>query len=401
MTYSILIAGTVPLLFLYIVKWLNFFETHRPKLIYIALAWGAVAFGLSYLVNHPLIPILGRPFVAIRIGPSVEEIFKSLILLYLVRRSDYTYFVDGAIYGFAVGVGFAVAENMLYLSRVDVSTGVIIAITRAFSASVLHGSSTALVGMVIGGFPLGRIVHPLLTLIIGWALAIAYHTTYNDLAFKNYGQMGLIVISGIAFAGLLVVAAAIMWGLRRERRRLRKSLGRNTGVSEGEIGLVQRIEDLDLLLAPVHKRFGESKREQVANVLILAAQLAMKQAQMKRTRDAELRTELAAEVSELKRQLKRQRHEVGMYAMTYARTLVPKTTWSLWVRLGQTLGSMPPTGQNLWRQLDARVAPSAVASESVYVRIGRALAARAQTDAARGGNLPEGIQRFLRWGPRG
>ena len=401
MTSSILIAGTIPLLFLYIVKWLNFFETHRPKLLYIALGWGVVAFGFSYLVNHPLIPILGRPFVATHIGPSVEEVFKSLILLYLVRRADYTYFVDGAIYGFAAGVGFAVAENMLYLSRVDVSTGVILAITRAFSASVMHGSSTALVGIVIGGFPLGRAFHPLITLIVAWAIAIAFHTTYNELAYKNYGQMGLIVVCGTAFAGLLVVVGALVWGLRRERRRLRKSLGRNTGVSKGEVGLVQRIEDLDLLLAPVQKRFGESKREQVANVLVLAAQLAMKQAQMKSTRDAELRTELAAEVSELKRQLKRQRHEVGMYAMTYARTLVLKTTWSLWVRLGQTLGSMQPTGQNLWRLLDARVAPSVVASESVYVRVGLALATRAQTDAARGGNLPEALQRFMHWGPRG
>ena len=90
MTSSILIAGTIPLLFLYIVKWLNFFETHRPKLLYMALGWGVVAFGCSYLVNHPLIPILGRPFVATHIGPSVEELFKSLILLYLRQKAQWT-----------------------------------------------------------------------------------------------------------------------------------------------------------------------------------------------------------------------------------------------------------------------------------------------------------------------
>src|ERR1700690_1769970 len=160
MIYSILIAGAIPLLFLYLVKWLNFFETHRPKLIFLALGWGAVASGLSYLVDHPLVPIFGRQFISTHIAPGVEEIFKSLILIYLVRRADYAYFVDGAIYGFAAGIGFPVSENMLYLSRVDVNTGLIVAIARAFSASVMHGGSTALVGIAIGGFPLGRVVHP-------------------------------------------------------------------------------------------------------------------------------------------------------------------------------------------------------------------------------------------------
>src|SRR5947209_644409 len=110
MVYSILIASLVPLAFLFIVHWLNFFGTHRPNLIFIALAWGAISVLLSYLVDHPLVPIVGRPIVGVRIGPAVEEIFKSLVLLYLVRRADYSYFVDGAIYGFASGVGFAVAE---------------------------------------------------------------------------------------------------------------------------------------------------------------------------------------------------------------------------------------------------------------------------------------------------
>ena len=76
MVYSILIASVVPLAFLYIVRWLNFFETNRPGSLLLALGWGVVAFAMSYLVDHPLVPIFGRPIVAIRIGPAVEEILK-------------------------------------------------------------------------------------------------------------------------------------------------------------------------------------------------------------------------------------------------------------------------------------------------------------------------------------
>jgi RsiW-degrading membrane proteinase PrsW (M82 family) len=358
MIYSILIASIVPLFFLYLIKWLNFFETHRPNLIFAALAWGAVSMGLSYLVDHPLVPIIGRPAVAIYVGPAVEEIWKSLILLWIVRRSDYTYFVDGAIYGFAVGIGFAVAENMLYLSRVDVNTGLIVAITRAFSSSVMHGGSTALVGIVIGGFPLARALHPLVALIVGWAIAIAYHMTYNDVAFKNWGAKGLWVISGIAFAGLTVVALTIFWGLRRERSRFRRALGLKTGVSKGEAQLVRNLDDLEALLAPVAARFGAAKREQVANVLLLTAQVAMKRTQMKSCRDRELQRELADELAAAKRTLADQRHAVGIYVMSFVRSIVPKTTWSLWARLEQRLDTASAAHGSMYAQaqaaLDAR-----------------------------------------------
>jgi RsiW-degrading membrane proteinase PrsW (M82 family) len=360
MVYSILIASLVPLIFLYLIKWLNFFETHRPNLIFAALAWGAVSMGLSYLVDHPLVPILGRPAVATHIGPAVEEIFKSIILLWLVRRSDYTYFVDGAIYGFAVGIGFAVAENMLYLSRVDVSTGIIVSITRAFSSSVMHGGSTALVGIAIGGFPLARALHPLVALLVGWALAIAYHMTYNELAFKTWGKVGLWVITGVAFGGLTVVALAIFWGLRRERNRLRRALGMRAGMSKGEAKLIRNLDDLEAVLAPVETRFGAAKREQVAAVLLLTAQLSMKQAQMKGCRDRELQRELAGEISAAKRTLAEQRHAVGIYVMSFVRSIVPKTTWSLWARLEQRLAAPPPASGSMYARaqaaLDARAA---------------------------------------------
>jgi hypothetical protein len=87
------------------------------------------------------------------------------------------------------------------------------------------------------------------------------------------------------------------------------------------------------------------KREQVANVLLLGAQLGLKQDLMRKTKDPELRAELDQEISETKRDLKRQRHDVGMYAMSYARSIVPRTTWSLWALVGQTLTRIEARGQ--------------------------------------------------------
>src|SRR5260370_852601 len=87
-SYSILIASVIPLVFLYLVKWLNFFETHRVSLILLALVWGAISVELSYQVSHPMALVLGKQFVGTHTAPLVEEIFKSLGLLYLIRRAD-------------------------------------------------------------------------------------------------------------------------------------------------------------------------------------------------------------------------------------------------------------------------------------------------------------------------
>jgi hypothetical protein len=287
------------------------------------------------------------------------------------------------VYGFASGIGFAIAENMLFLSRVDMDTGLILGVTRAFLASVLHGSTTALVGIAVAGFPLGRLNHPLVAWVIGLTVAIAIHTAYNNTAFHHFvfGQAGLLVLAAIAFSALLLVAVAILWGLRRERGRLRKSLGVRAGISKGEAMLVQRIDDLDGLLAPIEERFGELKREQVANVLLLAAQLAMKQDQIRKTNDPELRTELAVQITETKRDLKQQRHEVGMYVMSYVRSIMPKTTWSLWARLEQILTKLETPRMNLWNALGAKLVVHDSTGTGLHARIQAELDARMRTAA--------------------
>jgi RsiW-degrading membrane proteinase PrsW (M82 family) len=384
-SYSILIASVIPLVFLYLVKQLNFFETHQARLIILALVWGAVSVELSYQVSHPMALVLGKQFVSTHTAPFVEEIFKSLILLYLVRRASTTFFVDGAVYGFATGIGFAIAENMLYLSRVDVGTGMVVGTVRAFVSSLGHGSTTALVGMALAGFPLGRVDHPLFRWLVGLTVAIALHTAYNNTAFHHFvfGQTGLLVLAAINFSALLLVAVAIVWGLRRERKRLHKSLGM-AGASKGEARLVQHLDDLDDLLAPVEARFGELKREQAVNALLLGAQLAMKQDQIRHTKDPELRAALAVQITEMKRDLKQQRREVGMYVMSYVRSIMPKTTWSLWVRLEQILTKIGTPGTNLWNTLEAKLAGQGSEGNSVHALVQAGLDARDRAAATAG-----------------
>ena len=383
LTYSIVMASVIPLAFLLVVKWLNFFETHRMRLVLLALVWGAFAVELSYQVSHPMRLVLGQEFVVTHTAPFVEEVFKSLILLYLVRRADTTFFVDGAIYGFASGIGFAIAENMLYLSRVDVDTGVVVATLRGFLAAMGHGSLTAIVGMAVAGFPLGPINHPLLRWVVGVATSTAIHTGFNRTAWHHFANpnAGLMVMAAINFSLFLLVCLLVLWGLRREHVKLRKAFAGKSGQSSGEARLVRHAGDLEELLAPVEARFGEVKREQAATALLLAAQLAMKQDQIRKTRDPEVRAELAPQITQLKLDLRKARHAVGMYVMTYVRSIMPKATWSIWARIGQIIARREPPQQSLWSMLEPRLVGHNAAAGNMYALVLAEIQARAESPA--------------------
>lgn len=313
MTYELLLAVVVPLGFVALVCWLNYFETERLRYVLLALLWGAFAVELSYQVNHPIRLVLGPEFTSIHVGPVVEEIFKSLVVVFLVRRGKTTFFVDGAIYGFAAGIGFTIAENLLYISRVDLSTGIVVATLRAFLGSAGHGSETAIVGMAIAGLPLGKLgSHPLVAWVTGLAMSMVLHTLVNETAFHHFvlGTTNVLVIAAINFTTLALVVGIMLWGLRRAKAALPGWM-RLSGMPESEVVLASKIDDLAIALRPVKARLGSGARDKAAAVVLAAARLAMKQAQIRANTDPEMDKPLGNEADRLVRELEAARTAAG------------------------------------------------------------------------------------------
>ena len=88
--------------------------------------------------------------------PGVEELVKAVVLVDQVRRPSFTYFVDGAILGFAAGTGFAMIENLVYLLGAPAADGLGLSINRVFGASLMHGTACALVGVALWRGRFGR-----------------------------------------------------------------------------------------------------------------------------------------------------------------------------------------------------------------------------------------------------
>ncbi len=185
---ALAVATLIPFGYLYWISQRDFFETRKVRLIQISFVWGLVAYGLAYLIQSNIIQqgILTGDQVVRYSAPILEELLKGAILLYLIRRADFTYFVDGAIYGFTVGIGFAIIENFEYIIN-NPSAAIALALMRVLSTNLIHATASGSIGIALGlarferSGSMRRIGYLLLSILV----AVGIHMGFNNLVSNN------------------------------------------------------------------------------------------------------------------------------------------------------------------------------------------------------------------------
>lgn len=112
------------------------------------LAAGAVICIVCYFLAGGLIDAfpIGRGVYSQAVAPVLEETLKALIVVVLFALNRVGYLIDAAIAGFAVGGGFALAENIFYLHfYADADLGVWL--VRGFGTAIMHGGATAILAV--------------------------------------------------------------------------------------------------------------------------------------------------------------------------------------------------------------------------------------------------------------
>lgn len=367
-------AVFLPLLFLYIIYALDLYSSGSFRTVAVCFVWGLVAFALALGVNtaiktYALERTLGidpyRAFTltVILVAPIVEEILKSLILVYFARRPDFAYFVDGAIYGFAAGIGFSVLENLWYMSQPQATgQGIVVVISRSFSTCLMHGSASALVGISIGRFRYGHGGARVLSTILGWVAAMVLHSAFNRVVQFWEGPMLLLGAVGLGVGGVILIAVFIRWGLAEEKKWIEETLGSGLRVTGGEKALVMELHDLESLLQPVTDSFGKEKTVLVEQFLVKQAQLGIKQKSSEMTADPRLKQQVQEQIDDLRVEIDKLRRQVGVYCMTYVRSIIPLDLVVEWMSdLEQRVeeAKLRPSKFDLWSDLGAKAAARA------------------------------------------
>ncbi len=193
------------------------YQLVRLRLVLLSVGCGVAAALASQVVNDAVLlrTSLDLTFYSPWIAPVVEELFKAAWPVWLVASRRVGFLVDGAILGFAVGVGFALTENLVFLTlRSDVS--LVVWVIRGFGTAVMHGSTVALLAVLSQG---ARERHPRVRpwhFVPGLLLAVAVHSSFNQ----------FLVSPALQAAGLVVGLPALMYGVfRLSDRSLQRWLG--------------------------------------------------------------------------------------------------------------------------------------------------------------------------------
>jgi RsiW-degrading membrane proteinase PrsW (M82 family) len=362
--FGLALAFIAPLFFLGLIRQFDLYRIGQSQTILACAGWGAVAFAPAALTHSSLarFQLIDQHIIGQFVAPVLEEALKALILIYLIRRPQFTYFLDGALYGFATGIGFAIAENIEYITH-DQTFALTVAFQRTFSTTLIHASSSAVIGAALGVFRLETSRARWLVLALGLFLAIGQHISFNIMIMiVRERELVLSIISG--FLGVFFIALIMQHGQKQARKWITQKLGMGDRVTRNEVNAVDRLGGAGEPLRPVFERFGAETAGRVEKLLYLQARLGIKRKTLDSFRDnAVMRNAVEAEIRAMRTEMEEVRRAIGTYAMLFVRGLFTDEMASVWDRMQvkiqeRSAVSGGQKGCGLWSSLEQRVKSS-------------------------------------------
>jgi RsiW-degrading membrane proteinase PrsW (M82 family) len=162
---------------------LLYFDSYKlvslRRVLAVILAGGLCCAG-SYFLNGLVRENLGltTPVLSRYAAPVIEEFLKALIIVYFLSRNRIGFMVDAAIYGFAVGSGFSIIENLYYL-QMYTDSSMTVWVVRGFGTAIMHGGVAAIFAVIAHSLSGTHDKLQALDLLPGLLLAILTHSVYN------------------------------------------------------------------------------------------------------------------------------------------------------------------------------------------------------------------------------
>lgn len=208
---------------LWYIRRLDRFEPEPWPSVARAFFFGALSAVPIYFVEaylqriSPFTGFVGTLFAAFVIAAMTEETGKGFFAYLAVRRRpEFNEVMDGIVYFGVAHMGFAVAENLLYVFvDGDIYQGLLTAMLRTTTAVPMH----VVVGMIMG-YHMGvarfangwreRSLH----LAEGWLLPVLLHGFYNVGSFNQVSAMGPALLDLLRYgfgSATLYAAVAALW----------------------------------------------------------------------------------------------------------------------------------------------------------------------------------------------
>ena len=179
------------------------------------LLLGALTAAAAYPVSGAFIDALPLGFSNYSrfVAPWIEEFIKGLAVVGLFWFNRIGYKLDAVISGFAIGAGFSVIENILYLTRYP-ELAANVWMVRGLGTAVMHGTTCAVLAATAHEFAeretrgaASEFDFNLLWFIPGFLIAVAIHT-----AFNQFPEQPLLAMVGTLAVAPFVIMAIFRFG---------------------------------------------------------------------------------------------------------------------------------------------------------------------------------------------
>ncbi len=173
---------------------LDSYKLVRFRAIVIAIVVGSLVAVASFLLNSWILEVTGMDGASYRRygAPILEELMKSFYLIYLIKKGRIGFMVDAAIFGFAIGAGFALVENAYYVGSLQ-DPNLLIWIIRGFGPAIMHGGATAILGIIFKNVSDRSTSGKFAAFLQGFLIAACLHSFYNHFFFGPVVSTVLII----------------------------------------------------------------------------------------------------------------------------------------------------------------------------------------------------------------
>ncbi len=242
-------VGLFPVvLFLVGLMLLDSYKLVTWKSVLLTIGVGALAALACLIVNRLLLRQFGVDETLLRhyIAPVLEEGAKAAYVVYLIRSERVGFMVDAGVHGFAVGTGFALVENVYYAGTFG-DAGLALWIMRGVGTAAMHGSATAIVGILSKSLTDRRRSGAFYLFLPGLAFAAGIHGLFNHFVLNPLVGTGAL---------LIVMPLLVMLVFERSEKATREWL--DAGL-ESDVELLELIDTGEISKSPVGEYLASLK----------------------------------------------------------------------------------------------------------------------------------------------
>ena len=183
-----------------------------PRVIALAFVAGMIAVALALPLEMFVKDALHGNLAILTGWATIEETLKyAMAALFVFWRPTVDESIDYVIYMLTVALGFAAAENMLFLAAPlaggHFATGLFTGDMRFLGSTLLHVVASSAIGFALAFTATSKAPVRALAAALGLILAIALHTAFNTLIINQGGSTALTAFFLVWSAAVIFFAA--------------------------------------------------------------------------------------------------------------------------------------------------------------------------------------------------